>query len=249
MRNLNMLGAGLLGLALTTQTTMAQEVSSYDWEGPYVGAFVAGSFFDVELSDITDTFTNDGPGVNAIVPAGGINGGYNWIPRDDNLMLGVELEIQGGHATDSIVRFNEEGTDGQLFENSISSLTTLKGRVGMISGDLMVFISGGPAWANAEYSAIALDPNLGSDCSVDGIICADTSEQLLGLNVGVGMEYVIREQTTLRFEIVQVNLPEASATVLNGADTAACSVADADDCTGFFSTDITQIQFGVNYSF
>ena len=235
-------------MALST-AAQAQDRFEHDWEGFYVGAFVAGSFFDVELSDLTDTFTNDAPAINEIVAAGGINAGYNWIPRDDNLMLGVELEIQGGHTTSNLVRFNSDGTDGQLFENTINSITSLKGRVGMMNDNLMVYISGGPAWASIDYTATDLDPNLNSTCDTNGIICAEASEDLLGLNVGVGMEYAIRESTTLRFEITQIELPTASAPVLNGGDTPQCSVASADDCTGFFGSSMTQIQFGVNYRF
>ena len=242
------MGACLVSAALTTGAVSAQEAINYDWEGPYVGAFLAGAFFEVEMSDITDNITNDSPTTNALVPAYGINGGYNWIPRNDNLLLGVELEIQGGHTTEQLVRFNAEGTSGQLYENSISSMTSIKGRVGVINDNLLVYMSGGPTWAKVNYVAKALDSNsLGQSC--DDIICAKTTDQLLGMTVGVGMEYAIREAVTLRFEIAHINLPTASATILNQNDTDLCSTAAADDCAAFFSSRSTQIQFGVNYKF
>lgn len=236
--------------SLVAGSAAAQDTIDYDWEGFYGGGFVAGSFFDVELSDLTDTFTNDAPAINELVLAGGINLGYNWIPRNDNLLLGLELEIQGGHETSNLIRFNAAGTDGQLYENRITSMTAVRGRVGMMNDNLLVYLAGGPTWANVEYNSTALDDGIPSEsCDVAGIICADSKEQLLGLTVGVGMEYAIRDTTTLRFEIVQISLPTASAEVLNGNTTAVCSTAAADECAGFYSSDVTQIQFGVNFKF
>jgi opacity protein-like surface antigen len=241
------MGACVTIASLAASAVSAQDTFNYDWEGPYVGAFIAGSFFEVELSDITDNITNDSPATNALVPAGGINGGYNWIPRNDNLLLGAELEIQGGHATDQIVRFNAEGTSGRLFESSVTSITSLKGRVGLINDNLLVYMSGGPAWANVDYNAILLDASKPQDCSQ--IICAEASEQLLGLTVGAGMEYAIRDSMTLRFEIAHISLPTASADIVNAEETNVCSTAAADDCAAFFSSSSTQIQFGLNYNF
>lgn len=232
---------------MLASTASAQEAIDYEWEGPYIGAFLAGAFFEVELSDLTDNITNDSPATNAVVPAGGINGGYNWIPRDDNLMLGIELEIQGGHATDQIVRFNSAGTSGRLYESKIQSLTSVKGRVGMINDNLMVYISGGPTFATVDYVAKLLEAGSPDDCAE--LICAETSEQLIGLTTGVGMEYVIRDQTTLRFEITHFDIPTASATLQSRRDVDVCSQAAADDCTAFFASGSTQIQFGINYSF
>lgn len=235
-------------VALASAPAMAQSVD-HDWEGFYAGAFAAASFFDVELSDLTDNLTNDAPPVNGIVPAGGVNFGYNWTPWRDNLLLGVELEIQGGHQTDSKVRFNTAGTSGLLFENQIDSIATLRGRVGMTSDNFLLYLSGGPAWANVNYNTTLLNAAFPADCSITGVICAEAKEELLGLSYGIGMEYAIRERTTLRLELVQTNLPTASSEILNGQTTSLCSTAGADDCSGLYGTEITQIQFGINYSF
>jgi opacity protein-like surface antigen len=234
--------------ALAAGPSMAQSVD-YDWQGFYAGAFAAGAFFDVEISDLTDNLTNDAPPVNAIVPAGGINFGYNWTPRADNLLLGLELEFQGGHTTEAIVRSNVAGTSGLRFENTIESITTLRGRVGMVTDNFLIYMSGGPSWATVDYSTMLMNAAFAPDCTVTGVICAETKEELLGINYGIGMEYAFRDNATLRFELVQVDLPIAAAEILNGAVTPICSRAGADDCAGFYNTEITQIQFGVNFNF
>jgi outer membrane immunogenic protein len=248
MRSLSKFTCACVAAAtLAASAVSAQDAINYDWEGPYIGAFVAGSFFEVELSDITDNITNDSPPTNALVPAGGINGGYNWTPRGDNLLIGLELEVQGGHTSDQIVRFNREGTSGRLYENSISSMTSIKGRVGLINDNLLIYLSGGPTIASVDYTAKLLEGGDSTSCS--DIICAESSDTLVGMTVGIGMEYAIREQTTLRFEITHVSLPTASATIVNSRDEPLCSEASADDCAAFFASSSMQIQFGVNYSF
>lgn len=235
-------------LALAAGPVWAQSADD-DWDGFYIGAFAAASFFDVSFADFTDNLTNDAPRVNEILPVGGVNFGYNWLPRRDNLLLGVELELQGGHETKAIVRFNEAGTSGLRFENTINSITSLRGRVGMVSDDFLIYLSGGPTWAEIDYSTALINAAFAPDCAAAGVICADIKEQVVGITYGVGMEYKFRERTTLRVELTQLDLPTQAAEVLNGAITPVCAGAGANDCTGFYSTDIQQIQIGVNYRF
>lgn len=235
-------------LALAAGPALAQSGDD-DWDGFYIGAFAAASFFEVELSDFTDNLSNDAPPVNEVIAVGGVNAGYNWLPRRDNLLLGVELEIQGGHETDAIVRFNAAGTSGLRFENRIESITTLRGRVGMVSDDFLIYLSGGPAWANIDYSTALINAAFAPDCAVAGVLCADAKERVVGISYGIGMEYKFRERTTLRVELTQIDLPTSAAEIRNGATMPVCSNAGANDCTGFYGTDINQIQFGINYRF
>lgn len=239
--------AGLMAATLLATTAQAQ---SYDWEGAYASGFVSGAFFDVEMSDLTDTFTNDSPAVNALVVTGGVALGYNWLPRGDNLLVGLEIDVQGGAETSQLVRFNAAGTDGQLYQNRLESLASLRGRVGVVNDNLLSYVTGGISYGNANYRATDLDPALvGATCDDPGIICAEATEGLTGIAVGAGVEYAFRENATLRFEVMQHMLPTASAELLNGGTTPACSVAAADECSAFFDSGLTQIRLGVSFKF
>lgn len=240
---------GLLAAA-TTAHAQAQDGLAYDWEGAYAGAFAGASFFETEISDFTDTFTNDAPPVDKIIVNYGINGGYNWMPYNDNLLLGLEIDVQGGNEIEELIRFNQAGTDGQLYKNKLTSLASLRGRAGVVNGNLLSYLTGGVAFGEVDYLVIDLDEAINSrDCSVDGIICAEVQDSLIGLTVGMGMEYAFRENTTARFEIMHYNLESTSAEILNGGTTPVCSTAEADECSAFFASGVTQFRFGVNYKF
>jgi outer membrane immunogenic protein len=242
--------ATALALMISAGSVSAQETLSYDWEGGYGGVFLGGSFFGVEMSDLTDTFTNDSPPVSEVLAVAGINIGYNWIPRDDNLLLGFELDVQAGNETNQLVRFNAAGTDGQLYENKINSLATVRGRAGVIDGNFLTYLTGGASFANVTYRATDLDPAiLDPTCASPGIVCAETSETLVGLSAGAGMEYAFRENATMRFELMHYMLPTASAGIFNGDTTPVCFSAQADECSAYFSSGVTQFRFGVNFNF
>ncbi|SFS22521.1 outer membrane immunogenic protein [Yoonia litorea] len=239
-----------LGLMAAATTAQAQDTFTYDWVGPYGGGYLGGSFFETEASDLTDTFTNDAPPISELIATYGINGGYNWQPYDDNLLLGLELDVQGGNETSQLIRFNSAGTDGQLYENKITSLTSLRGRAGVVNGKTLIYFTGGVAFGEVDFLMIDLDEAIDSrNCSVDGIICAQAQDSLVGLNVGMGLEYAFRDDMTARFEIMHYDLESTSAEVLNGGDTPVCSTANADECSAFFDSSVTQFRFGVNFKF
>ncbi len=235
---------------ITASPVVAQQTYVHDWEGGYAGGFISGSFFGVEMSDLTDTFTNDAPPVSEIVATGGVNFGYNWIPWNNNLMLGLEVDIQGGNETSKLVRFNAAGTDGQLYENRINTLSTIRGRAGLIDGNLLTYLTGGVSFADVQYSATDLDPAiLSPSCASPGIICAEARDDLVGMSAGVGMEYAFRENMTMKFELMHYMLPTTSAGILNGGSTPVCFSAAADECSAFFSSGVTQLRLGVNFTF
>ena len=220
------------------------------WEGFYGGGYLGASFFNMEMSDLTDTFTNDAPNISKIVGAAGIGLGYNWVPRDDNFIIGVELDVQGGNRTDELIRFDPTGTDGQLYENSIDSLAALRAKVGVASGNILSYLTAGPTFANVTYSVTDLDPSIpAGNCNTAGIICAKASDSLIGIAVGFGLEYAIRDDRSVKFEVMHYMLPTASSEILNGGTTPVCSTADADECSAFFESSVTQVRVGYNFKF
>ena len=239
----------VLGLVAAATTAQAQDIN-YDWDGAYVGAFAGASFFEVESSDLTDTFTNDAPPINEVILNYGVNLGYNWMPFDPNLLLGVEVDIQGGNETNQLIKLNEDGTNGQLYENQISSLATVRGRAGLINGNVLSYLTGGVSFGQVDYGITGILPTAGgTDCDTVGVKCTQYSDSLLGLNIGMGMEYAFRENATMRFQIMQHSFESASSENQNGLNTPLCSIDNADECSTYFSSSLTQFNFGVNYQF
>lgn len=234
-------------------TPLSTDLSAfrYDWEGPYGGIFLGSGFFDVQASDFNDTFTNDAPSTSAVVPILGVNYGYNWTPWSSNFLIGFEFDIHMGNEVNKLVKFNQAGTDGQLYENKIDNIVSLRGRAGVINDNVLTYFTAGPARASVNYGITSLDPAISNPtCMTAGIICAQLNkDKLTGMALGAGIEYALRENRTIRFEIIHFMLPTASSEILNGGQTPVCSTAQADDCSVFFESSTTQFKFGMNFKF
>ena len=236
-------GSGLAAaMALVPALANAQ---SYDWEGFYAGASLGAAMFSVEGSDNTDTFTNDLPETDVLVAAYGLSGHYNWLPFDDNLVLGAELDITFGLESNETLSFNEDGSSGLEFTNSWDTVVALRVRAGMTNGKLHTFVAGGPAFASANFSVKLLDPaSPGAGC--DELTCAEISETLTGVSVGAGMEYAFRDDWVGKFEFVHYAMPtSSSATITDGP----VEICGSDACTVSFDNSSTLFRFGVSYKF
>lgn len=221
------------------------KAQAYDWEGFYGGASLGAAMYSVEASDLTDTFTNDSPDVDTLVPAYGISGHYNWLPYDDNLVLGAELDVTFGLQNEQLVAFNAAETDGLEFINSWDTVISLRARAGMTSGKLHSFIAAGPAFANANFTFKDLDPG-NTECDV--LTCAEVSETLTGISVGAGMEYAFREDWIGKFEFIHYAMPTVQAPIFDGP-VPSCGAAQGDECTVSFDSSSTLFRLGFSYKF
>lgn len=223
-----------------------QAQSAYDWEGFYAGATLGGAIYGVEASDLTDVITNDAPKLQTLVPGYGISGHYNWLPYDDNLVLGGELDITFGLQNEDFLETNLIGDEGFEFINTWDTVISLRARAGMTSGKLHSFVAGGPAFANATFVLKDVQPG-STEC--DDLTCAEITETLTGISVGAGMEYAFRDDWIGKFEVMHYAMPTVRAQVLNQGVTPACSGAEADECTVTFDSSATLFRFGVSYKF
>ena len=230
-------------LALCGSGASAQDAEA--WKGGYAGIYVSGALFSVEASDFTDTITNDAPPISELVAAGGLKLGYNFAPRQGNLVLGVELDVNGSHTTSKLIASNPSRTDGFKFDNDVV-LTSLLGRVGVANGDLLTYAVGGPVQASGSY--VMRDLNGGSE-SCTTIICAQTTEDMLGVALGGGFEWAFKDNMTARFELMHYALPTIAAPILNNDTSPACGGATLAECSVSFKSSSTDMKFVISYQF
>jgi outer membrane immunogenic protein len=102
----------------------------------------------------------------------GIQAGYNY--QMDSLVVGIEADL----ALAGIV----EGDDTQHFQDDdgINALSTVRGRIGFAAGDLLFYGTAGLALANLDTY--------------------DESQLLTGWVAGVGAEYKVTEDISLKAE-------------------------------------------------
>ncbi|MEO1640528.1 MAG: outer membrane beta-barrel protein [Pseudomonadota bacterium] len=235
--------------ALSVLPTVAAS-QSYDWEGFYAGATLGGALYSAEASELTDQITNDSPSIETFVPSYGISAHYNWVPFDDNLVLGAELDITFGLLNEDFISTNAAGDTGFNYENSWDSVISLRARAGVTNGNLHSFIAGGPAFANAKFTTSIVDPGQeNQECGVPmGLTCAEVDETLTGVSVGAGMEYAFREDWIAKFEIMHFAMPSVSAPLTDSGNPL-CDGVNDEECIVSYSSSATEFRFGFSYKF
>jgi outer membrane immunogenic protein len=119
------------------------------WAGLYVGVH-AGVAWHKAKADTSGTYYGDQH--LADTKAGFIGGGligYNL--QAGNIIYGLEADISGLSAkAKDANRVSLEGTPVARYnlESDIDWMATLRGRLGVTTGDLLIFVTGGVAWAD-----------------------------------------------------------------------------------------------------
>jgi outer membrane immunogenic protein len=170
---------------------------AFDWDGHYVGG-VAGVIFSTGSIDFSEdywgddfTFDFDGLGVMA-----GVTAGTNF-KIDDKFVVGIEGDA-------SLVWLNNESPFGEGdyyeggFEEELQALLTLRGRFGVLTDDqdTLFYVTGGLAGGLAKASANVQNP------FGDPAEPATMSGFVIGVIGGVGAEHAIRDDLTVKAEIL-----------------------------------------------
>ncbi|MGB8315971.1 MAG: outer membrane protein [Aestuariivirga sp.] len=163
--------------------------ATYDWSGPYIGAFVGG------ITETGDYFANCGA---CSAPDGEMNGfGWNggllagWSYQIDNFVLGVE----GDWAFGGEVAENNEPS--QLNHLDFDNVATLRARTGLSFDNTLIYITGGAAFVDTTFSTDDL-----------GGASASDSAWLTGWVIGGGMEHAFTDRLSGRIEYMYIDLPD-----------------------------------------
>jgi outer membrane immunogenic protein len=161
-------GAAAIGLMAAVTSASADGMRSgsvkdyaapWSWSGCYFGFNVGYATGDVDVSWVANPvgYPASGPAVNAAAkgslsdasPTFGVQAGCNrqW----QSLVFGVEGDFNGLDLSDSRVVAVPGGTFVNLQETSIDWLSTLRGRIGIAFDRVLVYGTGGVAWANVRF--------------------------------------------------------------------------------------------------
>lgn len=166
----------------------ARRCGSGPFNGPYIG--VAAGYANVgsnqESVQTGATLSDDGGGATV----GGL-AGYNL--QCGRFVIGIETDINWLDADTSATLAN------QTFSTSYDYFGTLRGRVGITHENIMLYFTGGLAYAGLEHSLDA--PRLGIDQS-------DRATKL-GYTIGGGLE-LSRGHWSLRGEVLYVDLRDTT---------------------------------------
>jgi outer membrane immunogenic protein len=185
----------------------------FTWAGPYFGLNIGGQF----TSDSIRT-TSGGPGffpgeasgldnaspgtVSSAGVIGGMQAGYNW--EFDKAVVGLEVDFNGATATGnrSVIGFfgAPPGTALTTTVKQPMFITTVRPRVGWTFDHLMVYATGGYAFATYQvvdsYNFTVGLPGTQSDVTA----------KLSGWTAGAGLEYAFYKGMSLKLEYLYLGM-------------------------------------------
>jgi outer membrane immunogenic protein len=177
----------------------------YDWTGFYFGAN-AGVGLGRSLSQLT---VPDGAIVIAersrFGAAGAVGGGqigYNW--QFSNVVLGVEADLQGSGIEDNhscgLFCMATSPGDFARFDQKLDWFGTVRGRVGLASGPVLGYVTGGFAYGGVKTSVNESLPGPG------GLASASISDTRTGWTIGSGVEAALGGNWTGKLEYLYLDL-------------------------------------------
>jgi outer membrane immunogenic protein len=183
----------------------------YDWTGFYIGGNVGGAW----RSSDAFTFTQPGGTFDPLIISashnssiiGGVHAGYNW--QASSLVLGLESDFSGTHLN-GLVPASPTFVGGVpaavgvvpitvAASRNIDWLASVRGRIGYAWSSLLLYGTGGVAWA---HTATALQMSGGNYSSVNGSV----SSTKVGWVAGAGVEYKLTQNWIARAEYLYYGL-------------------------------------------
>ena len=202
----------------------------FTWTGFYVGGSAGLISQNTTGTDINGLWDSPGDtwGVPGISGLFGINVGYNY-QLSNNIVLGLEADIAWSG-------LNNTGTSIDCafscfsVSSKLSSLGTVRGRIGYAFDRALVYATGGFAFGHVENATAILrgDP---------AYYNVSTSGTQTGWTVGGGLEYAVTNNWTVRAEALYVDLGTKTTAINNSG------------CAFGFKNTYTIGRLGLNYKF
>jgi outer membrane immunogenic protein len=163
---------------------MAPPVAS--WTGLYIGVNAGAAFYSHSDTYGYSNFVD--PVLNTATTTGFIGGGqigYNF--QSGSFVYGVEGDISGLSA-----KVSTHGNPNATYTGQASWLATARGRVGLVVGDTLTYVTAGVAFTrvNSQITPPSNDP----------IATYSDSSTRTGLVVGGGVEHMLTHNWTVKFE-------------------------------------------------
>jgi outer membrane immunogenic protein len=201
----------------------------FTWTGFYVGGsagFISQNSVTTELDPfLPGSASGDTFGVPGHGGLFGINAGYNY--QMGAWVIGIEADIAASTLNNSTTNYNYFWGYNQSFTSKLSSLGTVRGRIGYAFDRALLYATGGFAYGHVE-NAFSMQSHPGFGGS--------TSGTQTGWTVGGGFEYAVTNNWTVRAEGLYVDLGTTTATA-------------ASTCRFAFKNTYTVGRLGLNYKF
>ncbi len=208
----------------------------YHWTGFYVGGNIGYGWDNID--DTTSSLNGSFPTSTISSEANGVFGGgqvgYNYM-LNPNFLIGIEADLDAADLSVSHGECIEPSRCAQT-DSKVDWLATVRGRMGYVQNDWLLFATGGVAWVDARTTrtlTAAVNPAaLGQADTVSGTN--------VGWTVGGGVEYGFAPNWSVNLEYRYIQVDTGRDFIYNVP--AANVHVDSTD-------HINTVRIGLNYHF
>lgn len=177
----------------------------YDWTGFYLGANAGFGFGRSATAVISPAPAGEWARLGGLGALGGVQAGYNRqfgsVFGFNNVVLGVEADIQGaGFNDDRTCGLTTPGLNCTAYNQKIDWFGTVRGRVGLATGPVLSYFTGGLAYGNVKTTFN--DVNAG--------VSETFSQTRTGWTIGSGVEAALGGNWTGKIEYLYLDLGNQS---------------------------------------
>lgn len=185
----------------------------YNWSGCYIGGHAGAGWSRTEWTNTVDTtlFGDLSPGEGFTQNASGFVGGgqVGCNYQVNQFVFGIEGTFSGTSIKKSLTNNVFGAGFDDVFENRISSIFTVTGRIGYAFNNWLPYIKGGYAGANNKFSVSdSVGANQGS---------GSETKWHNGWTIGAGVEYGLTQNWIIGLEYDYIGLQTKNYNVTGGA--------------------------------
>ncbi|MET0195388.1 MAG: outer membrane beta-barrel protein [Hyphomicrobiaceae bacterium] len=197
------------------------------FQGFYIGAQAGYGQYTAHQNDL-DGFLTDNSGWTSTDNqfTGGVTVGYNY-QRSCGTLFGVEADWSWGNLEATIID-NPNAALPNRITSSLNNYGTLRTRTGLVIDNLLLYVTGGLAWATIDFNGI--DPDQAA---------FSFSNTRWGWTAGVGTEFLLGRNWTFKSEILYINFDDKTHSFTAGGERFSFQTQD----------DVWVGRAGINYKF
>jgi outer membrane immunogenic protein len=237
-----------VGILIAAAMLVAGSANAADrWNGPYIGANVGYGAADLD-GGITVFNPGGVPyaagplhyGVDAEGLFGGIQLGINY--RNGWFLAGLEADLQSsGISGTSSTSFTPPVILPFTYHASMSTdwFATVRGRMGLVGGNTLLYVTGGWAVGDVDYSATYQFNTVAAFASLKG------KETQQGYTLGAGIEQALGAKWSLKLEYQYLNLGDQNA----GGNVIVGGAPNGEKVKTAFDAEFHTVRLGMNYRF
>jgi outer membrane immunogenic protein len=179
------------------------------FNGSYVGVNAGFAQFKSHQNDLDGYFIdNAGYTVSEAGFTGGVQIGYNW-QLGCHTLFGVEADWAWAAIDATTVQQQNVATFNLRETSTLNSYGTLRTRTGLVFDNLLLYVTGGLALADLEFRTFR---TLGGAAETFSF-----SETRWGWTVGVGSEWALWKNVSLKSEVLYMDFGDQSYSFLSPA--------------------------------